>query len=127
MPTWEGPSWKDLKAAFWENVGWREGRVAVNLDKGPGQSAKGPSKRGWSRASGALGEQGGGQHPYMLVHLHTGTAGYGFGKKRKWWLVEMAEERSICLIGSMRNTGQGSYLTGVLRRLQDHFRIRRDD
>lgn len=39
----------------------------------------------------------------------------------------MGEGRSICLISSMKNTGQESYLTEVLRRLQDHFRIRRDD
>lgn len=39
----------------------------------------------------------------------------------------MAEERSICLICNIRNMGQESYLIGVLRRLQDYFRIRRDD
>lgn len=39
----------------------------------------------------------------------------------------MGEGRSICLISSMKNTGQESYLTEVLRRLQDRFRIRRDD
>lgn len=38
----------------------------------------------------------------------------------------MGEERSVCLINSRRNTGQEPYLIGVLRRWQDHFRIRWD-
>lgn len=124
-----GPILEGLESSFLGECGLerRQSEPGGNLGEGPAQSAKGPNKRGWSRASRALGEQGGGQHPYLLMHLHTGPPGYGFEKeKRKWWSVEMAEERSICLIGSMRNTGQGSYLTGVLRRLQDHFRIRRD-
>lgn len=48
----------------------------MTLGEGPAQamSAKVPSKEGWSPGSGV-------RNAYLLIHMHTGAHGYGFGKE----------------------------------------------